>query len=433
MSDSTDKMDVIVVGAGLAGLSTAYFLADAGLDVLVVERGDFPGSKNVTGGRIYLHPIQDIFPDLWERAPLERHVTRERLTAMARESATTIELRSERFNRQPYHSFTILRAKFDRWFADQVAEKGAFLIPKYKVDDLVFEDGRVAGIVSDGDEIHADVVVAADGALSLMAEKAGLRRPQQPRHFAVSMKEIIELPRQTIEDRFNLEGDEGLAQLFFGELTQGMMGGGFLYTNLESISLGLVVGIESLMERDPLQEVHSLMEAFKERPEIRVLLDGGEVVEYSAHVIPEGGIRAMPKLFSDGILVVGDAAGLVLNMLVTVRGMEYALASGAMAAQAIQRAKEQDDFSASSLAYYEELLKDSFVLKDMHTFRHSLDILENPQLFNLYPQVFCDLFEKLMWMDDEPKEGLFRTVFGEVRSKLLNVSTLRDVLSLCKM
>ncbi len=433
MGDSTEKMDVIVVGAGLAGLSTAYFLADAGLDVLVVERGDFPGSKNVTGGRIYLHPVRDLFPDFWEQAPLERHVTRERLTAMARESSTTIELRSERFNRQPYHSFTILRAKFDRWFADQVAERGALLIPKFKVDDLVFENGRVAGIVANGDEIYADVVVAADGVLSLMAEKAGLREKHQPRHFAVSMKEVIELPRRTIEDRFNLEGNEGLAQLFFGELTQGMMGGGFLYTNLESISLGIVVGIQALMERDPLPEVHLLMEAFKERPEIRVLLDGGKVVEYSAHIVTEGGIHAMPKLYSDGILVVGDAAGLGLNMLITVRGMEYALASGAMAAQAIRRAKEKDDFSASTLAYYEELLKDSFVLKDMRTFRHALEVLENPRLVNLYPQVFCDLLEKLMWIDDGPKQGLFRTVFGEVRSKLLNLSTLRDVLSLCKM
>ena len=433
MSDFTDKMDVIVVGAGLAGLATAYFLADAGLDVLVVERGDFPGSKNVTGGRISLNPIRDLFPDLWEQAPLERHVTRERLTAMARESATTVELRSERFNRQPYHSFTILRAKFDRWFADRVAEKGALLIPKFKVDDLVFENGQVAGIAADGDEIRADVVVAADGVLSLIAEKAGLREKHQPRHYAVSIKEVIELPRQTIEDRFNLEGDEGLAQLFFGELTQGMMGGGFLYTNLESVSLGIVVGIQALMGRDPLQEVHPLMETFKQRPEIRVLLQGGEVVEYSAHAITEGGIHAMPKLFSDGILVVGDAAGFGLNMLITVRGMEYALASGAMAAQAILRAKDKGDFSAPTLAYYEELLKDSFILKDMHTFRHALDILENPRLVNLYPQVFCDLLEKLMWIDDGSKEGLFRTVFGEVRSKLLSFSTLRDVLSLCKM
>jgi len=187
------------------------------------------------------------------------------------------------------------------------------------------------------------------------------------------------------------------------------------------------------MERDPLQEVYPLMDAFKERPEIRVLLSGGEVVEYSAHVITEGGIHAMPKLFGDGILVVGDAAGLGLNMLITVRGMEYALASGAMAAQTIQRARETGDFSASTLAYYEQLLKDSFVLKDMHTFRHALSVLENPRLVNLYPQVLCDLVEKLMWIDDGPKEGIFHTVFGEVKSKLLNFSTLRDILSLCKM
>ena len=427
-----EAFDAIVVGAGPAGCAAAYSLAKGGLQVLLVERGKFAGVKNITGGVLYGPVLNELIPDFWKEAPVERHVTRHVITLLSEKTSLSIDFNSAGLDQPLRDGYTVLRAKFDRWFADRVAEKGAFLIPKFKVDDLVFEDGQVAGIVADGDEIHADVVVAADGVLSLLAEKAGLREKQQPRHFAVSMKEVIELPRRTIEDRFNLEGDEGLAQLFFGELTQGMMGGGFLYTNLESISLGLVVGIESLMERDPLQEVHPLMEAFKERPEIRVLLEGGEVVEYSAHIVPEGGIHTLPKLYSDGILVVGDAAGFGLNMLIAVRGMEYALASGAMAAQAIKRAKEKGDFSASTLAYYEELLEDSFVLKDMHTFRHALDILENPRLASLYPQVFCDLLEKLMWIDHGPKEGLFRTVFGEVRSKLLNFSTLRDVLSLCK-
>jgi electron transfer flavoprotein-quinone oxidoreductase len=428
-----EKMDVVIVGAGLAGLATAYCLADEGLEILVAEKGDFPGSKNVTGGRIYLNPVRDLFPDLWDGAPLERHVVREKLTMMAGTSSTTVELRSNKFDQEPYHSYTILRAKFDRWFGDKVAEKGAFVIPKSKVDDLVFQDGRVAGIVADGDEIYADVVVAADGVLSLMAEKAGLRKEQEPKHYAVSVKEVIEFPRQTIEDRFNLEGDQGLAQLFFGTLTQGMMGGGFLYTNLESISLGLVVGIEALMEKEPKLEAHQMIEDFKQRPEIRVLIEGGEVVEYSAHVVTEGGIHAIPKLFDDGILVVGDAAGFGLNMLMTVRGMEYALASGAMAAQAIQRARKQNDFSASTLSYYEQLVKDSFIYKELQTFSHVLNFMENPRLFNLYPQVFCDLFEKLMWIDEQPKQKMSTTLLQELRSSLLNMDTIRDGLNFLKI
>ena len=428
-----EKMDVVIVGAGLAGLATAYCLADEGLEIVVAEKGDFPGSKNVTGGRIYLNPVRDLFPDLWHDAPLERHVVKEKWTMMAETSSTTVELRSDRFDREPYHSFTILRAKFDRWLGDKVAEKGALVVPKSKVDDLVFRDGRVAGIVADGDEIYADVVVAADGVLSLMAEKAGLRKGRAPKHYAVSVKEVIELPRQTIEDRFNLEGNQGAAQLFFGALTRGMMGGGFLYTNLESISLGLVIGIEALMKKEPRLEVHQLIEDFKQRPEIRPLIKGGEVVEYSAHVITEGGIHAMPKLYSDGILVVGDAAGFGLNMLLTVRGMEYALASGAMAAQAIKRAREKNDFSASTLSYYEQLVRDSFIYKELQTFSHALNVLENPRLFNLYPQIFCGLLEKLMWIDKEPRQKLSTTVLQELRGHFLNMDTIRDAFSFLKI
>ena len=429
-----EKVEVVIVGAGLAGLSTAYVLAQAGVDTVIVERGDYPGAKNVTGGRIYMHPLRHYLPGLWEDAPLERHVTRETLTMMAENSSTSVTLDSARFREEPYHSYTILRSKFDRWFGDKVSEAGGFVLPKYRADDLIMEDGRVAGIImGEEDEIHADVVVAADGVLSLMAEKAGLREAQQPKHFAVSAKEVIELPPEAIEERFNLGAGEGAAQLFFGALTEGMLGGGFLYTNIDSISLGLVVGIESLMEREPKLEVHELIEDFKARPEIRNLIADGETVEYSAHAIPEGGVNAMPRLYSDGILVVGEAAGFGLNMLLTVRGMEFAVASGVMAAETIKRAREQGDYSAASLSHYEDLVRESFVLKDLHTFRNVLSMLENPRLFNYYPQAVCDIFETLMWIDENPKPKISSTVIREGISKFLNWSTMKDVVGMLRI
>ena len=428
-----DKVDVIIVGGGLAGLSCAYELADSGMTVIVLERGDFSGSKNVTGGRIYLGPIRNLFPDLWKDAPLERHVTKEIFTLMGETNSTTLELYSERFNREPYPSYTILRAKFDRWFADIVSEKGVFVIPQKNVDDLIQEDGKVIGVRAGDEEIGADCVVAADGILSFLAEKASLRQPFKPQHFALGFKEVIELPPQTIEDRFRLGDGEGAAQLFVGSLTKGMLGGGFLYTNRESLSLGIVVGIHSLNVREPREEVYKLLDQFKERPEVRNLIKGGRIVEYSAHLISEGGPQVRPKLYTDGMVVTGDAAGLGLNMLVTVRGMEYAMASGVFAGRAIKRAKERNDFSASSLSYYEQLLNESFIMKEMNSFRHSLSILENRRLFSKYPQAISDLFEKVMRVDELPKEGLYKTLSREVRKNFLNLQTFKDWLQFRKI
>jgi electron transfer flavoprotein-quinone oxidoreductase len=428
-----DKVDVIIVGGGLAGLSCAYELADSGMTVIILERGDFSGSKNVTGGRIYLSPIRNLFPDLWNDAPLERHVTKEILTLMGETNSTTLELYSERFNREPYPSYTILRAKFDRWFADLVSEKGVFVIPQKNVNDLIKEDGKVIGIRAGDEEIGADCVVAADGILSFLAEKANLRQPFKPQHFALGFKEVIELPSQTIEDRFRLGEGEGAAQLFVGSLIKKMMGGGFLYTNQGSLSLGVVVGIHSLNVREPREEVYRLLDEFKERPEIRQLIKGGNVVEYSAHLITEGGIHIKPKLYTDGMLLIGDAAGLGLNMLVTVRGMEYAMASGVFAGRTIKKAKQKNDFSAPSLAYYEQLLNESFIMKEMNSFKNSLSILENERLFSKYPQAISDLFEKVMRIDEHPKEGLYKTVSQGLKENFLNLDTFRDWLKFRKI
>ena len=428
-----EKVDVIIVGGGLAGLSCALELSDSGMAVLVLERGDFSGSKNVTGGRIYVRPLKDYLPDIWKDAPLERRVTKEILTLMGEGNSTSLELFSERFNREPYPSYTVLRAKFDRWLADLLSEKGVFVVPQKRVDDLIRDGEKIIGVKAGDEELRADCVVAADGVLSFMAEKAGYRQPFKPQHFAVGFKEVIELDPKTIEDRFRLGEGEGAAQLFVGALTKGMMGGGFLYTNQNSLSLGLVLGLHALNQREPREETFQLLDQLKERPEIKNLVKGGNVVEYSAHLITEGGLHIKPKLYGDGMLVVGDAAGLGLNMLVTVRGMEYAMASGVMAGRAIKRAKEKNDFSAASLAYYENLLNESFVIHEMTNFRNTLSVLENERLFKKYPQAISDLFEKVMWVDENAKKSLYQTVYEGLKQNFLNLETFKDWLQFRKM
>lgn len=226
---------------------------------------------------------------------------------------------------------------------------------------------------------------------------------------------------------------EGAAQLFAGTLTKGIMGGGFLYTNQESLSLGIVVGIHSLNRREPREEIYKFLDEFKQRPEIKNLTRGGETVEYSAHLISEGGIRIKPKVYGDGILVAGDAAGLGLNMLVTVRGMEYAMASGVLAGRTIKMAKEKNDFSASSLAHYEKLLNQSFIMKEMNNYQSTLSILENERLFSKYPRAVSDLFEKVMRVDENPKEGLYKTIWREIKKDFFNLETLKDWLQFRKV
>jgi electron transfer flavoprotein-quinone oxidoreductase len=428
-----ERVDVAIVGAGLAGLSCAYVLAKAGLDVLVVERGDYPGSKNVTGGRLYMSPVRQYLPEIWDEAPFERHVTKERLTMLSDDSSITMELRSDAYDKQPYHSYTLIRPTFDRWLADKASAAGAAVVSKYKVDQLIREGGRVSGIRAEGEDIGANVVVAADGAMSFIAEEAGLRPRHDPKHFAVGVKETVELPRKTIEDRFNLRDDEGAAQLYFGSVTKGLTGGGFLYTNRESLSIGIVAGIGPVMGDSRHLETFQLMEEFKQRPEVSALVEGGETVEYSAHTIPEGGIESLATLYDDGILVVGDAAGFALNMGIIVRGMDLAIASGVMAAETIKSAKKRDDYSDASLASYKTMLNNSFVMKDLRTFRNVWKVLNNPRLFKKYPQAINTLLTELMSVGSDAKPKLSSTVLKGFRKSFLNLSAVKDALDLLKV
>jgi len=401
---------VIIVGAGLAGLGAAYTLAGGGLEVLVLERGDYPGAKNITGGRLYLNPVRNLFPDLFENAPLERFITHEGISIMAKERSVTLHYSGNELRDEPHQSYSILRSKFDRWLSEQVEEKGVAMLSKIRVDDVIKDNGRIVGVLAGADELRADVVLACDGALSLISEKAGLRTPEAPGNFALGIKEVISLDYGVINERFNLEGDEGAARLFVGEVTRGKFGGGFLYTNRESVSLGIVVGIDEAAEDRLPIEVPALLDAFKERLEISPLIRGGSTVEYSAHIIPEGGFKAVGDLCGNGILVAGDAAGLALNIGFTVRGMEFALASGYFAAQTVIKAKQSGNFDAPTLSMYRRLLEDSFVLKDLRNFQETPAVIGNPRFFSHYPELIGAIIKDVYSVPAGPKDRLYPTI-----------------------
>ncbi len=417
-----EKFTAIVVGAGPAGSTAAYLLAREGHEVVLVERGTTPGSKNMYGGRMYSHALRRVIPEFWDEAPVERPIAHESVTFLNGDQSVSIGCRNMDWATNPYHSFTLLRAEFDAWLASKAEEAGALLACGIRVDDLLIENGRVIGIRAGEDEMLADVVVAADGVNSVMAQKAGLATMFAPHQVATGVKQIIELPAETISQRFQLEGDNGAAQLFVGDCSKGMQGGGFLYTNKNSISLGLVVNAGEL-QRSQVR-ICDVLEDFKSSPHIAPLIEGGEVAEYSAHLVPEAGLAMMPRLYGDGMLVAGDAAGLVLNLGYTVRGMDFAVASGEAAARTIMEAKARNDFSRRGLSRYRELLEQSFVLRDLEAYRKAPEFLENERMFRKYPKLATGLASKLFTVDGSPPVHLMKIVLGQIRESGISMAHL---------
>lgn len=336
--------------------------------------------------------------------------------------------------RNSRQSYSIIRSKFDRWFSEQAESRGAMLLTKARVDDLIMENGKVCGVLAGSDELHCNAVIACDGVLSIIPGKAGLSgspRRLVTKNFAVGLKEVIALDPAIINSRFGVNENEGAARLFIGEVTSGRFGGGFLYTNRESISLGLVIGIRDAVEYKDI-DVPDLLERFKRRPEISCLIEGGSLLEYSAHVIPEGGYGGLNKLYGDGIMVAGDSAGFALNSGFTVRGMEYALASGHFAAKAFLKAKETGRFDADALKSYQDLLENSFVLKDFRDFRNASHVLENPRLFSHYPELLGSILCDIYTVPAGPKENIFpaikkRMPAGEIWDILKDLWSFRKI------
>lgn len=408
---SEDRFDVIVVGGGLAGSAAAYALAKAGVDVAVIERGPSCGSKNMTGGRLYGHSLKKLIPDFEQRAPLERRITKERVSLMSATGSTTVEFDSDSLGGDNA-SYTVVRGKFDQWLAAEAEALGATYVCGIRVDDLIVRNGKVRGIIAGEDKLEADVVILADGVNSLLAQKIGLACPTNPDKVAVGLKEVIKLSDQQMKDRFGAVNDNGTAWLFAGDPTLGSIGGGFLYTNKDSVSLGIVATVGDVEYSET--SVVEMLNRFKEHRLIAPLIEGGELLEYSAHLVPEGGYDAMPELYGDGVLVAGDAAGMVLNLGYMVRGMDLAIEAGHQAANAVLYARRRGDYSRRTLSAYKTGLENSFVLQDMKLYRKAPEFMENRRVFTRFPIMLEEIMRAMFTVDGESSEGLVKKIMPAV-------------------
>ncbi|MEY3679636.1 MAG: hypothetical protein RL547_248 [Actinomycetota bacterium] len=406
--------DVIVVGAGPAGSCAAIELARAGRRVILVERGPFPGSKNMYGGVVYPRVLDQLIPSWWETAPVQRWVTRRSTMVLAETGALTIDYRNPSWGAPPYNGATAYRPDFDNWLAQHAVDAGATLVTSTTVTGLLRDErGRVSGVRTDrpDGDLTASVVIACDGVNSFLAKEAGLYPHTDPANFTLGVKETLALPKSVIDERFNVRDDQGVDIEILGG-TSGVNGGGFVYTNLDTVSLGAVLKLPKLAAQKKRPE--EIIAGLKSHPAIAPLIEGAEVKEYSAHVIPEAGLSMMPTMVADGLLVAGDAAALCLAAGIWLEGVNFALASGMYAGQAAHEALARGDVSARTLGIYTERLNSTFVLRDHKKLRKIPGLVLSDRVQQKYPAFVTGVVERVFRVENpSPKPGLRRIVKEE--------------------
>lgn len=398
-----NKTDVIVVGGGPAGISAAITIARAGKKVVLVERGNFSGSKNVFGGAIYVQPTKEIFPNFEESAPLERKtVSHKYIMGTDKESVDVTYTARE----GETESYSVIRSKFDRWMAQEAQKEGVILVTETLVNELILKENKVVGVKTELETYFSDIVILADGVNSLLAKQLGLRKEIKPKDVALGIKEVIKLDKEKIEERFNLREGEGAIYEIFGTSMLGMLGLGYLYTNKDTVSIGIGIGLDELANRK--LKPYELLEGMKSHPTFEPLLKGGELVEYSAHLIPEGGYKKIPKLYSHGVMIVGDSAMLVNNL--HWEGTNLAMISGKLAGETAVVAINKNDFSANTLSLYQKKLENSFIIKDLKSYKDVMDIVHNrvESFLGYYPKKIAGFFRMFTSVDSIPKRQKFR-------------------------
>src|SRR5919109_810413 len=257
-----EHFDVAIVGCGSAGLAALRQLSNLGKQAVLIEAGKTVGSKNISGGILYskklkngkVYNVEDVYgKDFLSEAPLERLITKYILHSTSKDKVFSIDL-TRAHEYQANFGYSVLLNKLNSWFAkesEESAEKqGGGIISGVHVQSLSWqqENDRLIVKTNELEEFEVNAVIAADGVNSEIAELTGARHKFGPDELYQGVKVIVKLPEEIIEQRFQIGSNEGVAHLFAGDITMDHIGGGFVYTNRDTLSIGAVYHFDSLLE-----------------------------------------------------------------------------------------------------------------------------------------------------------------------------------------
>ncbi len=367
------EADILIVGGGVAGLATAIHLADltANSDkkpsILVLEKGSSIGSHTLSGAVIDPSALKELLPGVDPKDfPFESPVKKEGVYFLTPKLALKAPFTPPFMGN--HGNFVASLGKVTRWLAEIAEKKGVQVYPGFAVSEMFYENGRVVGAKTistgvdkhgqpmdnfqAGDEIRAKITILAEGPRGSLTKqlcrKLELDKGANPQVYSTGVKELWDLPEGTFE------AGRIMHTLGF-PFSFNHFGGGFVYgLNGRQVAVGIAAGLDY---KDPTFDPHAALQVYKKHPFIAKILGKGKLLRYGAKTIPEGGLYSLPKLYHDGVMIVGDSAGFL--SMPSLKGVHLAIESGMLAAQAAFEALKANDFSAKQLSLYDTLFKKS--------------------------------------------------------------------------
>ena len=377
------EVDVLFVGGGPAGLAGAIRLqqlakaAGRELSVMVIEKGGEIGNHGLSGAVVDPRSLLELFPGEDITGGLDAPVNGDELWFLTASGKIKAPFTPPVLDNHGQYVASLNR--LTKWLGDRAEAAGADVFPAFPGQDLLWDGDRVTGVrVGDkgvaadgshkanfepGPDLLAKVVVLGEGPRGTLAKtavaKLGLDRDRDPQVYAVGIKELWHVPAGRLAPGH-------VIHTLGAPLPHDTFGGGWVYAmNGDLLDLGLVTGLDYA---DPTTDPHNLFQQMKLLPAIRPLLDGGTLVRYGAKAIPEGGLHAMPRMYADGLCLIGDTAGFLNGM--RLKGIHLAIKSGMLAAEAIFAALANDRSDAEALSAYDTNFRDSWAFTELHAARN---------------------------------------------------------------